>query len=576
MVHRAWNQLLFIQRGSYSVERLFAFNEYCRHTPLWRALAVCFLFSMPPLLVSIAIELIPLQDPLKGAMANYGAWIRQFFIAFICSTAACVQINELAPQLSLSGARILVSAFATCCSYMVVMLIIANYWTYPIPFGFVIGTVPCAIFLIFFFLFAVGFRRFRSDALLRRQLIRQFDIINAQSSLSIVYPVFSAVYYQISQYYKPFFVLLLPVIKFLMQQFFAWFANDLVDHQPGIVVFGVKVFNSLYSAKSMQSAGGSAHITTFIIMAFDIVDFVIILRRIHCEMTRVDRWLQTILNRRVLHSFIHPGDSQVLLDVVVRLCEEPGVLSTDVHEGAPIIRLQSDIKHSLAHDRQSIIERISRPEYERTTPRSLSPHNPVIGWSTSAHLNQIVPTTDDISPPTIRSSNKRPEMTLREKHDFVHAVLKMLFQCEYYLLTEYVKCIVPIMYVVYLVIVLRLPSAEYYPELQGLSSRQSTTTILNILLYAGLEVLTLLLLHIAIKWRCGFSPTYLLAFVLENQALEFQSRLFLWYVFLLELTLKHFGTDIYPLLSLCNMLMIVQFCRCGFFVSLCLGKACET
>lgn len=546
MVHRTWTRLLFSQRGSYSVERLFAFNDYCRHTPLWRALAVCFLFSMPPLLVSIAIELIPLQDPLKGAMANHGAWLRQFFIAFICSTAACVQINELAPQLSLSGARILGSAFATGSCYILVMLIVANYWTYPIPFGLVIGTVPCAILLMFFFLLAVGFRRFRSDAILRRQLLRQYDIINAQASLSIVYPVFSAMYYHVPPYYKPLFVLLLPVIKFSMQQFFAWFANDLVDHQPGIVVFGVKVFNSLYSAKSMQSAGGAVQTTTFIIMAFDIIDFAIILRRIHSEMVRVDQWLQNILNRRVLRSFTHVRDNRVLLDVVVKLCEEPGVLSSVVHEGAPIIRLQSAIKHSLTSDRQSVMERISRAEYERTTSRSLSSHNSVIKWSTSAHLNQIVPIANDITSVKDSPSSKRPEMTLREKHDFVHAVLKMLFQCEYYLLTEYVKCIVPMMYIVYLVLVLHLPSAEYYPELRGPSSRQSTTTVLNILLYTGLEVLTFLLLHTAIRWRCGFSPTYLLAFVLENQALEFQARLFLWYVFLLELTLKHFGKIIYP------------------------------
>lgn len=569
MLRRYMSQLLFTQRGSYSVERLFAFNEYCRHTSVWRTLAVCFLFSIPPLFTSIALELIPLQDPLKGAKANYGAWMRQFFIAFVCSTAACVEINELVPRLALSAARILVVAFVTSCGYILVMFYVAICWTYPIPFSLVIGTIPCATFLIFFFLLAVGLRRFRSDALLRQQLLRQFDIINAQALITFVYPVFSAIYFRVPPHYKPFFVMLLPVIKFSMQQFFAWFANDLVDHQPGVVVFCVKVFNSLYSAKSMQSAGGSAHLTTFVIIAFDILDFAIILRHLHHEMTRTDQRLHNIINRRVLHSFTHPKDDQVLLEVVMKLCEEPGVLSSVMHDGAPIIRLQSTIRHALTTQRQSIIDRISRVEYERTQ----TPHTRATAWPMSSNLSQIVPVADGTANPVAAKNQSNQEMTLREKHDFVHAVLKMLFECEYYLLTQYVKCIVPTMYIIYIVIVSHLPSAEYYPELRGLTTHQNTAAIFNILLYTALEVVTFALLHAAIKWRCGFSPTYLLAFVLENQALEFQGRLFLWYVFLLELTLVHFGKHA----QLCRIVLKTQmitfcFCRCGFLTSIRLGK----
>lgn len=556
----AWDQLFFTQRGSYSVERLFAFNDYCSRTPQWRTIAVCFLFSVPPLVVSIGLELIPLQDPHEGARANYGAWIRQTLISFICSTAAIVQMNQLVPRLALSVTQILVPSTATACCYILVMFTIADNWIYPVPFGLVLGTIPCAVFLVFFFLVAVGFRRFRSDTILRQQLYKQFGTINAAALISIVYPVFSAIYYHVPVHSKPFFVVLLPVIKLFMQQFFAWFARDLVDHQPGIVVFLVKVFNSLYSAKSMQTAGESARFTTLVIVAFDLIDFALILRRLHRRMVKVDQWLEIIMRRRVFQSFTSSGGNHVLICIAMKLCKEPGVLSSVVYEGAPVIRLQSSVKHSLTIHRQRTIDRISRAEYERTSPGS---RRTTIGRPTSLHLNQVAPIPDDALHSVAMNARlnvKSQTMSLREKHDFVHAVLKIHFDCEYNLLSVYVKCIVPVIYVIYMVIVFHLPSAKYYPELLNLTAGQNTSAVLNILVYAGLEFVTFSLLHTAIKWRCGFSPTYLLAFVLESQALEFQSRLLLWYVFLLELTLTHFGKKLHAdLFSVVSLMCLLYF-----------------
>lgn len=143
-------------------------------------------------------------------------------------------------------------------------------------------------------------------------------------------------------------------------------------------------------------------------------------------------------------------------------------------------------------------------------------------------------------------------MTLSESQNQLHVPLKLLFECEYHLLVKYVECTVPMMYAIYVAIVQQLPSARYYPETHQLDAHESQAIVINLLVYAGLEMALFLLLHAVIKRRCGFSPTYLLAFVLESQLLELQGRLFLWYIFLLELSLFHFGTAIAdPLLSMC-------------------------
>lgn len=42
--------------------------------------------------------------------------------------------------------------------------------------------------------------------------------------------------------------------------------------------------------------------------------------------------------------------------------------------------------------------------------------------------------------------------------------------------------------------------------------------------------------------RFGFSPLYLLAVVLEHQVVELEARLLVWFTYVLELTLVHYGT----------------------------------
>lgn len=533
------------------MERLYAFNDYCRHASLWRLTSVCLFFSIPAVLTSIALELIPLQDPYAGVRDNHGAWTRLFFIALIATISLFIQINQLVPQLALSPVCILAAAFATSCCYMLIMVAIATYWIYPIPFGMVIGIPPYSTLAIVFLLAAVGRKRYQCNASLRRQLAKQIEIIVAQSLIAAIYPVFSAFMYRIPFKYKPCFVVFLPVIKFLTQQFVAWSASDLVDYQPGIVVFCVKVFNSLYSAKSLQSAGGSAQLTTLIIMAFELLEFAFVLRRLHREIVSIDRCHCHITRerrrsraQRSSTSFSALQIKQPLLGFIMELCEQPGVLSSVVHQGAPLIRLQSSIRYSLTPDMLVSIDHITRAEYKRFCTSSYGTHITTIQRIILPHLNQIVPVNTEIvssitkQPPPF--SGKTQEMSLREKHDFVYAVLKLLFECEYYLLAQYVKCAVPLMYTVYVIIVFQLPSAQYYPETRDLS--QARTMVLNLLLYAGFEVFMFLLLHALVKSRCGISPTHLLAFVLENQVLEFQGRLFLWYIFLLEFTLMHFGT----------------------------------
>lgn len=125
----------------------------------------------------------------------------------------------------------------------------------------------------------------------------------------------------------------------------------------------------------------------------------------------------------------------------------------------------------------------------------------------------------------------------------IKQTLEALFQCEFYVLAEFVECVIPLMYVNYMVVLFYLLSAKYYPDTVNMTPAQLQLTVVNIAIYASLEIVSLILVHCVIKWKFSFSSAHMLAFVLRNQFFEFQGRLAVWYLYFLELTLYHGGTS---------------------------------
>ncbi|KAE9086443.1 hypothetical protein PF010_g20058 [Phytophthora fragariae] len=118
--------------------------------------------------------------------------------------------------------------------------------------------------------------------------------------------------------------------------------------------------------------------------------------------------------------------------------------------------------------------------------------------------------------------------------------LQLLFHCEYLALVEYIECVVPLIFVTYKVVLYQLPNAVYYPDTRN---DWDNTALVNILVFAALEIGSLLLLHYSLQRKFAFSPLYQLAFALETQMYLVQASLFLEIVVLLPYELEHFGAD---------------------------------
>ncbi|ETP43661.1 hypothetical protein F442_09655 [Phytophthora nicotianae P10297] len=114
--------------------------------------------------------------------------------------------------------------------------------------------------------------------------------------------------------------------------------------------------------------------------------------------------------------------------------------------------------------------------------------------------------------------------------------LQLLFHCEYLALVEYIECVVPIAFVTYKSVLEQLPNIVYYP---GGAGNWGIYAVVNILVFAALEVMSFLMLNQFLQRKFAFSPLYQVAFVLETQVYIVQAKLFLSLVILLSYELAH-------------------------------------
>lgn len=89
-----------------------------------------------------------------------------------------------------------------------------------------------------------------------------------------------------------------------------------------------------------------------------------------------------------------------------------------------------------------------------------------------------------------------------------------------------------------------LPNREYYAQLATLSQSKLRANIENVLLYAGLELLSFLVIAFVIYRRLGISPAYQLTFVLKKQWFMVQAKFVMWVLFVVQTYLYHSGASI--------------------------------
>lgn len=95
------------------------------------------------------------------------------------------------------------------------------------------------------------------------------------------------------------------------------------------------------------------------------------------------------------------------------------------------------------------------------------------------------------------------------------------------------------MYTLYMVILFQLPSVRYYPDTVGMSLVQLQVIVGKILLSALLEIVSFIMLHLRSSGSSGSRHLSCWRSCLRTSFSSFV----VWYLYVHELTLYHFGTS---------------------------------
>jgi hypothetical protein len=578
-----WNSLQVGHRGRYSVERLLAFSDYYHRTSPSRVAIVCFLALLPAFIVAILVEFIPLRPPTESWRGNYAFWIRLFVSSLPIAFGGVYQVKEVIEPGVICTAGIIATAFGSCSCYVVLTMGVAALWRFPIPFGYVLTIGPFVAFYMVFFLLSIGPGVLAKSALLRRQILSQMLVICAQGCLAICYPSFGAVFNQLSGREQTAFIFVLPVIKFAIKSFIAKVSAHLEECVGPTVVLSVDVCNVLYVAICVQTA--ISPLTSAILIGSDVFWIVLALRSISNQSDTARARRRLLSSHSTLPLKIH-----YLQDLMALLGD---AFQSSGPQDMPVpVRIRAPFPLPLSEESAAFMNALIRASQHGTREEPSADatataarernvdtvHHEQPGLDLSslnaaltsvltvvpsvAGSHRIAPAEPAIIPSSVanksnyakaaRSSVRRISSTASlgepsHQEDAIEEVrdeLQALFHAEYVVMAEFIECVIPVLYGVYLAFLYHLPTAAYYPHTSSLTPDKFVQTEINLVLYGSVELASFVAMNLLLQRKFGFSPMYQLAFVFETQVRTLQSHLFVWILCILQITLVHNGVDL--------------------------------
>ncbi|EGZ21818.1 hypothetical protein PHYSODRAFT_493378, partial [Phytophthora sojae] len=206
----------------------------------------------PCVIVTILIDMIPLNSPAEGPEGNILFFVRTFLAFWISTIVISLQFRHCVPSVSFSNAHILASATFTAtpttCVYYGVSLLIG----FPLPFGI---QLVSPVWVTFMLIPLVPFlKRAYSQSPEWTQIVNTLKSWVSQENLVLIYPTYFYVFTTLPANAKTPFAMLLPTMKILMRNVMSRTVVHLSDEIPEIVLMNVEVFNSLFMSYCMQNS----------------------------------------------------------------------------------------------------------------------------------------------------------------------------------------------------------------------------------------------------------------------------------------------------------------------------------
>lgn len=142
-------------------------------------------------------------------------------------------------------------------------------------------------------------------------------------------------------------------------------------------------------------------------------------------------------------------------------------------------------------------------------------------------LGPVVPTAD-------RALSAASSDAIRESAILLH-------ESEAVVVVEFIETAVPVIYATYFALLFYLPNAKYYQDMKVFTEAQLHHVVTNILIYASLELLSLLHIRHSFMRHFGVSVLYQLALTLETEWKIFQNNFVAWVLVVFQYLLVHNG-----------------------------------
>lgn len=476
-----------LSRDRTRTQRALTLMEYTDSTSWLRVFTVCSLMLSPAFAFTIIVEFLPVRRPSEGWEANWAFWIRLFLSGVALSFGTGLKMIKMVPAAELTLKHAFMVAVGAAAAYELQTLLLAQFWRFPVPFALLIGapiwygSIICGVLLV------VGAKELRGNPKITKQMEATIPLELAQTFIILIYPLYNAIFLRLHGIAQVAFVFVLPVIKYCMS-IVVERASVGVPSASAIGMVAVELFDALYLFKCMQSASSIASVAGLI---------------------TVDLF-HNIYHLWNLHKYVQ-------------------TLKGDLAKRGITIDHNNIIHKSISRGYSLGSRMLSRP---RSTSRMVAP--------TPQAQNGVLPATTStkamVAVKTLKSLKGKVGFAKLDK-----GVERLLAACERLVLIQFIECSVPIFYAVYMIVLFHLPNAKFYPEMERLNATKLMNAVRNIVLYAMLEVVSLLYVHFFLRWRFKISALHLLANLLERENVMLQGVCLPWVIIVLQLTLQHAG-----------------------------------
>lgn len=466
---------------------------------------VLVLFCVPGLILVLLFDCASLQDPSEGSRANVTHWLRAAAGSAAACAALLVQIQRVVPEVMFTAKRLVAIIAGVSIGYTGTMVLLAEYWRFPIPFMVTVGGPLFAILQNLFVVITIGTRS-------HVQLNKYFEhsrSVGLQSAMLVVYPAYHTVFLSLHGHSQLAFVLVLPMIKHAFK-----FAMRKLRHSEDDLTIAlsasVDMFDALYTIKCMQSIDTLT--VGFAIIGVDVVLNLVAIHRLYRQTGRT----REIFPQEHARSQNPAPPFDGLLSWACKQVEATA--------GLDAVDCSSQHKnYNLSTESQIALQRVESTKVRAIEPRRYS-HRAVIPIAHSPSGALVL----------VRDPSSVSHVAVAETARFLHV-------SESVAVVEYIETVVPVIYAIYLMIIFQLPNAKYYPDIHALTDEKLNVVVVNILLYAFMELLTLTFVHRKLKRRFGISVFYQLAFTLENEGVIFQCNFVTWILLVFHFLLVHNG-----------------------------------